>query len=381
MIYLDHAATTPPDARVIEAMGRCMRLQWLNPSAAYAAAGEARRALRQARREVAALLNAEAGEIIFTSGGTEANNQAMLAARGGHAVVSAIEHPSVLNAARAMCAGVSLVPPDADGRISPDEMARALRDDTRLISVQLANNETGVIQPVAAIGALARKRRIPFHCDAVQAFGHVPIDVRAMNIDLLSLSGHKLYGPRGIGALYARNGAAQALIRGGGQELGLRAGTENVPAACGLGVAASLAAGDMDGEAARERALLSAFIGDLRRRVPPCRPLGEGAPRLPGLAAVLLPGLSSERAVAELDLLGIQVSGGAACASRERAASHVYRAMGLSEEDAACVLRVSIGRSTTQNDLREAAEAIARVYSGSRAQGSTNPSTPPGNRA
>ncbi|MBQ8110581.1 MAG: aminotransferase class V-fold PLP-dependent enzyme, partial [Clostridia bacterium] len=134
-------------------------------------------------------------------------------------------------------------------------------------------------------------------------------------------------------------------------------------------------------EAAREHALLSAFIGDLRRRVPPCRPLGEGAPRLPGLAAVLLPGLSSERAVAELDLLGIQVSGGAACASRERAASHVYRAMGLSEEDAACVLRVSIGRSTTQNDLREAAEAIARVYSGSRAQGSTNPSTPPGNRA
>lgn len=362
MIYLDHAATTPPDERVIEAMGRCMREVWQNPSAAYAAAGGARRALRQARQTVADMLNAAPQEIVFTSGGTEANNQALLAARGGHAVVSAIEHASVLNAARALCREVSLVPPDADGIVSPEAIARALRPDTRLISVQFANNETGALQPVAAVGALARARRVPFHCDAVQAFGHVPIDVAALNIDLLSLSAHKLYGPRGAGALYARQGVALPLMHGGGQESGLRPGTENVPAVCGLGVAAALARDDMDARAARERALLSAFIGDMKRRIPACRPLCEDAPRLPGLVAVLLPGLSSEKAVAALDLRGIQVSGGAACASRERAASHVYRAMGLSEGEAACVLRVSIGRRTTEDDLIAAAEEIGRLY-------------------
>ncbi len=362
MIYLDHAATTPPDERVIEAMDRCMRDIWQNPSAAYAAAGGARRALRQARQTVADMLNAAPQEIVFTSGGTEANNQALLAARGGHAVISAIEHASVLNAARALCREVSLVPPNTDGVVEPEAVARAVRPDTKLISVQFANNETGALQPVAAIGALARERRIPFHCDAVQAFGHVPVDVAALNIDLLSLSAHKLYGPRGAGALYARQGMALPLLRGGGQELGLRAGTENVPAIRGLGVAAGLARDDMDARAARERALLSAFVDDLRRQIHTCRPLCESAPRLPGLIALLLPGMPSERAVAGLDLRGIQLSGGAACASRERAVSHVYRALDLTEADAACVLRVSIGRRTTENDLRAAAEAIEEVY-------------------
>ena len=365
MIYLDHAATTPTDPRVVDAMDRCMRETWLNPSAAYAGAGEARRSLREARQAVAALLNAAPQEVVFTSGGTEANNQAMLVARGGHAVVSAVEHASVLNAARALCAGVTLVPPDADGRVAPEAVAAALRPDTRLISVQLANNETGVIQPAAEIGALARARRIPFHCDAVQAFGHVPVDVRALNVDLLSLSGHKLYGPRGVGALFVRQGAAlPRLMHGGGQEFGLRAGTENLPAICGLGVAARLAGGEMPANAAREQALIAAFVDDVKRRVPACRLLGAGAPRLPGIAALLLPGLPSERAIAALDLRGVLVSGGAACASRERGVSHVYRALGLEDADAACVLRVSIGRGTTEKDLRAAAEAIGEVYRG-----------------
>ena len=363
MIYLDHAATTPPDGRVIEAMAQCMCESWQNPSAAYAAAGIARRALRQARQAMAALLNADASQVLFTSGGTEANNQAMLPARGGHAVISAIEHASVLNAARAICGEVTLVPPDGAGQISPEAVSRALRPETRLISVQLANNETGVLQSVAAIGALARERRIPYHCDAVQAFGHVPVDVRAMNIDLLSLSGHKLYGPRGAGALYVRQGVLlPPLLRGGGQELGLRAGTENLPAIVGLGVAAELARKDMEAEAAREQALLAAFAANLRSRIPACRILGEGAPHLPGLMAALLPGLPSERAIAELDLMGIQLSGGAACASREHEVSHVYTAMGLSRLDAACVLRISIGRSTDAQALNTAAEAIEKVY-------------------
>ena len=363
MIYLDHAATTPTDGRVIEAMTACMRDSWRNPSAAYAGAGAARKALRLARQSVAALIGATPQEIRFTSGGSEANNQALLAAKGGHAVVSAIEHASVLNAARALCREVTLVPPDADGRVSPEAVARALRPDTRLISVMLANNETGMLQPAAQIGALARARRIPFHCDAVQAAGHIPVDVRALNVDILTVSGHKLYGPRGVGALYARQGVdVPALILGGGQELGRRAGTENVPGIVGLGAAAELALSDMEAEAARERALLGAFIEDVQRRIPRARLLGEGAPRLPGLAALLMPRLTSEQAIAALDARGVEVSGGAACASSEQTVSHVYRAMGLSERDAGRVIRVSIGRGTTENDLRIAAEVMEGVY-------------------
>ncbi len=363
MIYLDHAATTPPDAAVIRAMEQCMRDTWQNPSAAYAAAGGARRELRLARQALAAMLNAEPQSVAFTSGGTEGNNLAFTLARDGHAVVSAIEHPSVLRAAALRCREVTLVPPDSSGIIRPEAVARALRPDTRLISVMLANNETGAIQPVADIGALARARRIPLHCDAVQAFGHIPVDVRALNVDLLTLSGHKLYGPRGVGALWVRQGLdLPPLMGGGGQEFGLRPGTENLPAICGLRIAAELAASDMESRGIRETGLLRTFEGELKRRVHGCRVLAEDAPRLPGVTAVLLPGLASERAIAKLDLLGIQVSGGAACASREQGVSHVYRAMGLSDAEASCVLRVSIGRAITLEEMQKAAEAIERVW-------------------
>ena len=367
MIYLDHAATTPADPRVIEAMARCMREAWLNPSAAYAGAGAARRALREARAAVAALIHAQPQALVFTSGGTEANNQAVALARGGHAVVSAIEHASVLRAAAALCREVTLVAPGPDGRVRPGAVLDALRPDTRLISVQLANNETGMLQPVAEIAAIARARRIPLHCDAVQAVGHVPVDVKALGVDLLSLSGHKLYGPRGVGALYVRQGVPlPPLIHGGSQELGLRAGTENLPAIAGLAVAARLAAEDLDARAARERALLDRFCAEVQRRVPGSRRLGEGERtgddlRLPGVAALLIPGVNSERAVARLDQMGIQVSGGAACASREHEISHVYRAMGLSDADAACVIRVSVGRGNTEAEMAEAAEAVGRI--------------------
>ena len=364
MIYLDHAATTPTDPRVIEAMARCMREAWLNPSAAYAGAGAARRALREARTSVAALLNARPQEVVFTSGGTEANNQAVALAAGGHAVVTAIEHASVLRAAAALCREVTLVPPEPDGRVRPEAVLRALRPDTKLVSVQLANNETGMLQPVAEIAARLRERRVPLHCDAVQAVGHVPVDVRALGADLLSLSGHKLYGPRGVGALFVRQGVpVPPLIRGGGQELGLRAGTENLPAIVGLGVAARLAAEDMDARAARERALLDGFCAEVTRRVPGCRRLGEGA-RLPGVAALLLPGVDAELALARLDRMGILASGGAACASREAGVSHVYSAMGIPERDAACVLRFSVGRGNTEEEMRRAAEAVCRIGRG-----------------
>ena len=361
MIYLDHAATTPADPRVIEAMARCMREAWLNPSAAYAGAGTARRALREARQAVAGLINATPQEVIFTSGGTEANNQAVALARGGHAVVSAIEHASVLRAAAALCREVTLVPPEPDGRVRPEAVLDALRPDTKLVSVQLANNETGMLQPVAEMAALLRAKRVPLHCDAVQAVGHVPVDVKALGVDLLSLSGHKLYGPRGVGALFVRQGTPLSpLIHGGGQELGLRSGTENLPAIVGLGVAARLAAEDLDERAAREQALLDMFCTEVLRRVPGCRRLGEGE-RLPGVTALLIPGLNSELAVARLDTMGIQISGGAACASRAHEPSHVYRAMGLSDVDAACVIRISVGRETTEAELRTAAEAVEKI--------------------
>ena len=362
MIYLDHAATTPPDERVAEAMSACMRGMWHNPGAAYSAADGPRLALRRARQALAAMLNAEPQEILFTSGGTEGNNQAMALARGGHAVIGAIEHASVLNAAKRAGCEVTLVPPDASGVVSAEAVGRALRGDTRLVCVQLANNETGVLQPVREIGALARAARVPFLCDAVQAFGRVPVDVKAMNIDLLTLSAHKFYGPRGAGCLYARQGVPLIpLIDGGGQEFGLRSGTENVPAVEGMRVAAELAAADMAAEADRERGRIARFVERLTALVPGCRLLGADAPRLPGLAAVFLPGLPSEQAVADLDLMGIAVSGGAACSARG-GASHVYRAMGLCDADARCVLRFSIGRGTSEGDLSAAAEAVAQVY-------------------
>lgn len=363
MIYLDHAATTPPDAAVIRAMADCMVAAWQNPGASYAPSEAPRRLLRQARQTIAGMLNARPQEILFTSGGTEGNNQAMTLARGGHAVVGAVEHASVLNAARRYAGEVTLISPDADGRIPPEAVERALRPDTRLICVQFANNETGTLQPVDRIGALARAWRVPFLCDAVQAFGRVPIDVRALNIDLLTLSAHKFYGPRGAGALYVRQGLPLApLIDGGGQEFGLRSGTENVPAVEGMRVAAALAAADMDHRAKRALALASGFIAQLKEHIPGCALLAENAPRLPGVMAVLLPGLPSEQAVADLDLLGIQASAGAACAARSDHVSHVYLAMGLDESDARCVLRISLGRENTKCQLNTAAKAIAQVY-------------------
>ena len=363
MIYLDHAATTRPDERVIAEVARAMGECWANPSSPCEMANAARRALRLARQTIAGMLGAQPGEVLFTASGSEANAQALRLAAGGHAVVSMIEHASVLNAAKRHARSVSLVRPGADGAISPEDVAAAIRPDTRLISVQLVNNETGAIQPVRAIGQLARKRRIPFHCDAVQAFGQIPIDVEAMKIDLLSLSAHKFYGPRGVGALYVREGIALLpLIDGGGQEFGLRGGTENVPGICGMRVAAVLAAEDMALRSARERALIDALIESAAQKFPGCRPLCAGADRAPGIVALLLPGMDSERAVAALDARGIVVSGGAACASHVQKPSHVYRAMGLSEVDAKCVLRVSVGRHTTPSEIGAAAGAMGELF-------------------
>lgn len=352
-IYLDHAATTPVDERVLEAMVRCMRESFYNPSAAYSAAGTARKAQRIARQAVARMLGCDMNEIFFTSGGTEGNNWAMQAARGGHAVVSAIEHASVLEAAKAYAASVTLVQPDANGVIQPETVEQAMRPDTALVSVQWANNEMGVLQPVHEVAKAVHRHGALFHTDAVQAFGHVPVD--AENIDLLTLSAHKFYGPRGTGCLYVRHGVRlPSLIHGGGQESGLRAGTENTPAICGLGVAAEMAEADMTERAVRERALLDLFLQELSG----CDVRVLGGDRLPGVLALFIPNHESEKLIAKLDMMGIQISGGAACAAGSGQPSHVYRAMGLSERDAKRVIRVSVGRMNTEEDMRTAAAAL-----------------------
>ncbi len=366
-IYLDHAATTPPAQQVIEAVAESMRLHTANPSAAYSAAGEGRRVLRQTREVLSKAIVCDRNELFFTSGGTEANNWVLEGFRGKHVVISAIEHASVLEAATGKNCAVTLVQPDINGIITPENIEKALRPDTALISVQFSNNETGVLQPVEQIGQLARSRRILYHCDAVQAFGHMPVDVRRIRADLLSASAHKLYGPRGIGFLYIRSGVKlPALLLGGGQENGRRSGTENIPAVAGFGTAAALALADMESSAIHEKKLLSRLTDMLCAAIPGARVLGGDAERAPGVCAVLLPGLSSEYAIAQLDLMGIQVSGGAACAARLAQPSHVYMAMGLSESDAACVLRFSPGRCTTEEDICTAGKAVIEIYRSKR---------------
>ena len=357
-IYLDHAATTPVDERVLEAMVRCMRETFYNPSAAYSAAGQARKVQRLARQAVSRILGCDQNEVFFTSGGTEGNNWAMQATRGKHAVVSAIEHASVLEAAKAYATSVTFVQPDANGVVQPEAVEEAIRPDTALISVQWANNETGVLQPVHEIAKVVHRHGALFHTDAVQAFGHVAVDVE--NIDLLTLSAHKFYGPRGAGCLYVRSGVRlPSLLHGGGQESGLRAGTENTPAICGLGMAAELAEADMAERAVRERALLNLFVKELSG----CDVRVLGGERLPGVMALFIPGHESEKLIAKLDVQGIQLSGGAACAAGSGEASHVYRAMGLSEREARCVLRISAGRYNTPEDMYQAAQALRRLIS------------------
>jgi len=352
-VYLDYAATTPVDGRVVDAMAQCMRDAWANPSAAYSAAGAARREMRLARRSIARMLGCDHAALFFTSGGTESNTWAMRAA--APAAVSMIEHASVLSA----CPGAALIPPDENGVITPDAVERALTPQTRLVSVQWANNETGVIHPVADIGRMLRKRGVLFHVDAVQAFGHVPVS--AACCDLMTISAHKLYGPRGAGCLYIRPGVAlPPLLPGGGQESGRRGGTENTPAICGFRVAAELAEADMEARARQESALMDAFVSQIE--VPGMRLLGARAPRLPGVTALYLPNLPSEKAIMKMDLRGFCLSGGAACHAGDGTPSHVYRAMGLSEKDAACVVRVSIGRGTTKQALAACAQALEEVW-------------------
>jgi cysteine desulfurase len=368
-VYLDHNATTPVDPRVLDAMLPFLREQYGNPSSLHWLGQRARAAVEEARASVAALVGAEPSDVVFTASGSESDNTALrgVAARAKEprrgVVVSAIEHHAVLNTAKALREDgvpVAMVRADASGVVDLDDLAAKVDSTTALVSLMLANNETGVVQPVARAARLARERGALVHCDAVQAAGRLPIDVSALGVELLTLSAHKICGPKGVGCLVVRRGTPMApLVRGGAQERNRRAGTENVAGIVGFGAAARLAAEGLEAEAAR--------LGSLRDRLearllalPGARRNGDG-PRLPNTANVSFAATEAEGLLIALDLEGIAVSTGAACAAGAVEPSHVLRAMGFGPERVQSSLRLSLGRSTTEADVDRAAQAIATV--------------------
>ncbi len=360
-IYLDHAATTPVHPRVREAMLPYLQDRFGNPSSIHSFGREAAQAVEQGRQSIAALLGAQPEEIFFTSGGSEADTMALFGAfyarqqKGSHIVTTTIEHHAVLHACQALekrGAQVTYLPVDSYGQVTAEQVAQALRDDTILVSVMHANNEIGTIEPVAEIGRLCREKGIIFHTDAVQTVGHIPLDMRAMNADLLALSGHKFYGPKGVGALYKRKGVRIVpLIYGGGHERGLRSGTENVPGIAGIGEAARLALEEMPAEAPRQAALRDRLLDGLQQRIPEIIRTGHPSERLPNNASLCIRYVEGESMLLHLDFAGIAASSGSACTSGSLEASHVLLAIGLDHDVAHGSLRLTLGRDNTDEDI------------------------------
>lgn len=372
-IYFDHAATTPLDPAVYEAMQPYLHEEFGNPSSIYRRGRGARRALDEARDQVATLLNADSPrEIIFTGGGSEADNLALKGVawaapaegRRRHIVTSAIEHHAVLYSAgflQRQGFEVTYVNPNSQGLILPEDVARAVKDETLLVSVMHANNETGVIQPIEEIARVAKAKGALFHTDAVQTVGQISVNVDEIGCDLLSLAAHKFYGPKGVGALYVRRGVLlEPLVHGGGQEQERRAGTESVAAVVGLAHALRRAQDEMDGRKAK--------VGELRERL--CKGLfarlsgirSNGAtPRLPGHANVTIDGVDGESLLLNLDMKGIEASSGSACTSGSLEASHVLLAMGLSREQALSSVRFSLGKENTGAEVDHVLDAVEEI--------------------
>jgi cysteine desulfurase len=364
VIYLDEAATTPLRREVLEAMWPHLGPQFGNPSSHHEVGEAARRTLEQARADVAHILGARPSEITFTSGGTESDNAAvkgiaLAAPRGRHVVVSAVEHPAVLESAQFLQRigyEVSQVAVDAEGLVRPDALEAVLRDDTTLVSIQHANNEVGTIQPIAELSALSGARGIPFHTDAVQSAGWLDLDVAELGVQAMSISGHKLGAPKGVGVLFlARRTPFEPLIHGGGQEAGRRSGTENVAAAVGMAAALRLARGPSGDVVARR----DAFVARVLAEVPRARLTGHPHLRLPGSASFVLPGTSGESVLLELEARGVVCSSGSACAAGSDDPSHVLLAMGVEPEVAQTAVRFTFGRGTTDADLEVAATELA----------------------
>lgn len=366
MIYLDEAATTPVKREVLEAMWPYFGPDFGNPSSHHEVGESAGRALEQARSDVAQALGARSSEITFTSGGTESDNAAikgiaLAAPRGRHIIVSSIEHPAVLESAEFLGRlghEITVLDVDHDGMVSPAALSAALRDDTTLVSIQYANNEVGTIQQVETLARIAADRGVPFHTDAVQAAGWLELDVKRLGVQAMSISGHKLGAPKGIGVLYVERGTRwEPLIHGGGQESGRRSGTENVAAAVGMAAALRLTGGPHDNVVARR----DAFIDRVLAEVPGSQLTGDRNHRLPGSASFVFPGTNGETILLELESRGIVCSSGSACAAGSDEPSHVLTAMGYDRAVAQTAVRFTFGRTTSAEDLDTAAAELVRA--------------------
>ncbi len=369
-VYLDHNATTPVEPEVLDAMLPYFSGEFGNAASIHTPGQRARAAVETAREQVACLINARPQEIVFTSGGTESDNQAIFGivrntqATAKHVITTQIEHEAVLNTCQFLeknsrgSLEVTYLPVDSTGLVAPESVRQAIRPQTVLITVMHANNELGTIQPLEQIGRIAEQHDIYFHTDAVQSSGKIPVDVNLLGVDLLSLSGHKFYAPKGIGALYIRGGTRlRQLLYGGHHQRGFRPGTENVPGIVGLGKAAELARRQLSADAARISLLRDELQRELLARIPQAR-ANAAAPRTPNTTNLTFPGIEGEALIIALDLKGLACSTGAACSSGAVEPSHVLTAIGLPAEEARASIRFSLGRHTTGEEIAAAVEIV-----------------------
>ena len=368
-IYLDHNATTPVDPAVLDAMLPFFSAEFGNASSIHTFGQRARSAVETAREQIATLLNARPQEIIFTSGGTESDNHAIFGviahATGNakHIITSAIEHEAVLNACQSLekqqDVAVTYLPVSREGLVDPEAVRRALRPETVLITIMHANNELGAIQPIEEIGRISAEAGVYFHTDAVQSIGKIPVDVKTLQLHLLSLSGHKFYAPKGVGALYIKSGTRlRQLLFGGHHQRGFRPGTENVPGIVGLGKAAELARLSLAEDASRISSLRDQLERELLARIPDSFANAANAPRTPNTTNLTFPGIEGEALIISLDLKGLACSTGAACSSGAVEPSHILTAIGLSAAEARASIRFSLGRHTTLDQLTTAIQIV-----------------------
>ncbi|MBI1754753.1 cysteine desulfurase [Candidatus Azambacteria bacterium] len=377
-IYLDYAASTPVDEEVLKAMLPYFSETYGNPSSVHAFGQDAQSAVDTARAKTAAALGCLSQEIIFTGSATEANNLALIGVaeealkkrKNIHIISSRVEHESVLEPLsyleKERGASVTYLPVTSGGFVRPEDVQNALREDTALVSIMYANNEVGTIQPIAEIANVIRahnkKFRVFFHTDAAQAASYLPLAVAQLGVDLMTLSGHKMYGPKGVGALYIKKGTPVApLVHGGGQEYGKRSGTENVPAVVGFAAALERAVAHREEAAGQAEALRNYFIAQITARIPDTRLNGSRENRLPNNANILFPGANAAELIVALDMEGIAVSAGSACQSKALAESHVLSAIGLSKKDAKSSLRFSFGNYTTKEDLDAVLDILVKL--------------------
>ncbi|WP_286974894.1 cysteine desulfurase NifS [Acetomicrobium sp. UBA5826] len=377
-VYLDHSATTPVDQKVLEAMLPFFSMDFGNPNSLHAWGRKARQAVDQARDEVSRLINAEPSEIIFTGGGSEADNIAIKGVafakkdKGRHIITSAIEHHAVLDTCKWLEKegfDITILPVDEYGTIRPEELRKAIRPDTILVTIHFANNEIGTVQPIEQLGNICREQGVLFHTDAVQAAGHISIDVKKLPIDLMTMAAHKMYGPKGVGALYIKKGVKIVpLIHGGGQERGLRSGTENTAGIVGFGKAAALASDRLaKEETEKERNLRDRLIDGILEKIEDAMLTGHRTERLPFHASFCFRYIEGESLLLRLDALGIGASSGSACTSGSLEPSHVLLAIGLPHEIAHGSLRLTLGKDTSEEDIDYVLENLPKVVESLRA--------------